>query len=111
MGVFPTCEVAVELPRERHRGDSWGEPRREPETRKVAGVLPQPGGTDDLEASRPEGTRVAMTFHWPKSDHASLKGCFVLYGGSRYRVVGDPQPYAFSPLSFDRAVEAELVDG
>ena len=33
----------------------------------VANVLPQPGATSDLEASRPNGVTVSMTFHFPKT--------------------------------------------
>lgn len=111
MQMFPTFEVRVIAPPPRERGPAWDSPRAERESRAVSGVLPQPGGSSDLEAARPDGVRVAMTFHWPKADRASLKGCRIEYGGREYRVIGDPQPYAFAPGPFDRAVETEAVDG
>lgn len=80
---------------------------------EVAGVLPQPAGPADLSADRPEGARVAMTFHWPKADRRSLRRCLVRYGGRIYRVIGDPLPFAAGncPGQFDRAVACEAVDG
>lgn len=79
----------------------------------VQNVLAQPGATSDLDSSRPEGARIAMTFHFPKAYTASLKGCKVSYGGREYAVVGDPQPYtgANTPGPWDRAAECEACDG
>ena len=70
----------------------------------VAGVLPQPGGSADISASRPDGAVVSMR---------SLRRCLIRYGGRAYRVIGDPQPYLAGncPGQFDRAVECEAVDG
>lgn len=93
--------------------DRYGATVYEEFTETVADVLPQPGATSDLDASRPEGARIAMTFHWPKGYGKPLKGCRVSYGGREYRVVGDPQPYldANTPGEWDMAVECEAVDG
>ena len=92
-----------------HGNASPGEWTRE----RVADVLPQPGGSSDLEASRPEGARVAMTFHFPKGYGKPLKGCMVSYGGRAYRVIGDPQPYLAenTPGPWGMPVETEAVDG
>lgn len=86
---------------------------REPTVETVEDVLPQPGATEDLEASRPDGVTVAMTFHFPKAYTRSLKGCSVRYGGRTYAVVGDPQPYldANCPGEWNRAVGCEACDG
>lgn len=83
------------------------------EASEVGDVLPQPGAATDLDASRPEGVRVAMTFHWPRTDHRSLRGATVTHAGRAYRVIGDPQPYLGEnvPGPWDRAVECEAVDG
>lgn len=93
--------------------DRYGATVYEDVAETVAGVLPQPGATSDLDATRPEGARIAMTFHWPKGYGKPLKGCRVAYGGREYRVVGDPQPYldANTPGEWDMAVECEAVDG
>lgn len=107
--------VAVEVLRpgaatvDAHGNEVAGEPTAE----TVGGVLPQPGTTEDLEASRPEGVVIAMTFHFPKSYAASLKGCSVRYAGRAWRVVGDPQPYlgANCPGEWNRAVGCEACDG
>lgn len=79
----------------------------------VANVLPQPGGTADLEASRQNGVTVSMTFHFPKTYTASLRDCLIRYGGRDYPVIGDPQPYldANCPGEWNRAVECEASDG
>lgn len=79
----------------------------------VANVLPQPGATTDLEASRPNGVTVSMTFHFPKTYAASLRGCLIRYGGRDYPVIGDPQPYldANCPGDWNRAVECGVCDG
>lgn len=99
--------------RERTGTDRYNSPVYETVEERVDGVLPQPGGSSDLDASRPEGVRVAMTFHFPKSYAKSLKGCAVAYAGREYRVIGDPQPFlgADTPGEWDRAVECEAVDG
>lgn len=93
--------------------DRLGSPVTEPEAEEVGGVLPQPGSTSDLDASRPEGARANMTFHFPKGYGHPLKGCSVSYGGREYRVIGDPQPYnePDTPGPFSLTVETERVDG
>ena len=62
----------------------------------VNNVLVAPGATQDLDAARPEGVKVAYTLHFPKSFTGSLEGCIVTlpapWAGD-YRVVGDPHPY------------------
>lgn len=79
----------------------------------VVNVLPQPGGTADLEASRPDGVTVSMTFHFPKTYTASLRDCLIRYGGRQFSVIGDPQPYveANCPGEWNRAVECGACDG
>ena len=79
----------------------------------VANVIPQPGATSDLEASRPNGVTVSMTFHFPKTYSASLRGCLVRYGGREYQVIGDPQQYldANCPGEWNRPVECGVCDG
>lgn len=79
----------------------------------VANVIPQHGATSDLDASRPNGVTVSMTFHFPKTYSASLRGCMVRYGGREYPVIGDPQPYldANCPGEWNRPVECGVCDG
>lgn len=92
-----------------HGNDVPGEWVSEP----VANVIPQPGATSDLEASRPNGVTVSMTFHFPKTYSASLRGCLIRYGGREYSVIGDPQQYldANCPGEWNRAVECGVCDG
>lgn len=92
-----------------HGNDVPGEWVSEP----VANVIPQPGATSDLDASRPNGVTVSMTFHFPKTYSASLRGCLVRYGGREYPVIGDPQPYldANCPGEWNRPVECGVCDG
>lgn len=106
--------VDVEVSRHVRTGtDRYGAPVYSTSTETVAGVLPQPGACADLDASRPEGARVDMTFHFPKGRAGGLKGATVSYGGRSYRVVGDPRPYAAPnvPGPWDTPVECEAVDG
>lgn len=79
----------------------------------VDNVLPAPAATSDLSATRPNGDRIDMVFHFPKTYKQSLRGTFIEYGGLRFAVVGDPQPYLdnLTPLDWDREVEAVVVDG
>ncbi len=76
-------------------------------------VIAAPGSSAELDASRPEGVRVAWTLHFPKSYTGSLLGCKVRFAQNEYRVIGDPQPYMpeNTPGMFNRPVEVEAVDG
>lgn len=93
--------------------DRYGAPVQGVETEAVSGVLFCPGGTADLEATRPLGARVDATIHFPKGYGRSLKGCTVKCAGRSWRVVGDPCAYmdANTPGAFSMAVEVEAVDG
>lgn len=105
-------QVVVIRPIETGR-DSMGEPLREwVEEAPVAAVV-APGATADLDATRPQGVRVAFTLHFPKSYEGSLRGCKVRVRGDEYRVIGDPQPYApqNTPGRYNRPVEVEAVAG
>ena len=84
-------------------------------------VLVAPGGTNDLSETRPEGVRVDLTLHFPKSwtDAPSLRGAKVElpwpYEGT-YKVVGVPEPYMpdmvpFTFGDFWLPVEVERYDG
>lgn len=113
VGVLATETVTVITPGARstdpHGNPVAGEPTRE----EVAGVLPQPTSTADVGEERPDGVTVAVTFHWPRTDHRSLRGRTVEWEGRAYRVIGDPVPYvaANCPGAFDRSVQCEACDG
>lgn len=112
LGLLASTSVTV-IRQIENGTDPFGAPVTETEQEAVAGVLPQPGSTSDLDASRPEGKRVDMTFHFPRGYGKPLKGCSIQYGGETYRVVGDPQPCMseITPGPFGLAVETERVDG
>ena len=82
----------------------------------VGNVLIAPGSTELLDASRPEGAKVAYSLHFPKGYTGSLDGCTVTlpspWSGT-YKVIGDPRPYmdANTPTSWDRPVEVEAAHG
>lgn len=112
MQLLATEEVTVMRPVEDGR-DPLGAPVAAWSRERVAGVLPQPGGTSDLGEDRPQGASSAVTFHWPRGYGRPLKGCRVAWRGALWRVVGDPAPYlgANVPGPFDMEVEAVRVDG
>lgn len=98
--------------------DAMGEPVITWESSEVENVLFQPGGgnattTSDLDVERPNGVRINVTFHFPKSFEGSLRGCKVKRGEYVYRVIGDPQPYMVdnTPGEWNRSVACEVVNG
>lgn len=111
--LFATVAVTVLRPTASGTGPLNSPVPGEPERETVDGVLPQPGATSDLDASRPEGTSTTVTFHWPRGYGRSLRGCTILWGGRSWDVVGDPVPYvgANCPGPFDMSVEAVEADG
>lgn len=113
MNLFKTVTVAVLRPGE-SSVDAHGNVVRTSDLREqVGGVLARPGGTSSLEASRPEGAKVDMTFDFPKGYALPVKGCRIEHAGRTYRVVGNPQPHAAAncPGPFGLTVECEAVDG
>lgn len=89
-----------------------------PET--VHDVLVEPGATESLEASRPDGAKVAYTLHFPKTYSGNLEGCYVELPepweapmGRMYRVVGRPGQYmdANTPTRWHMPVEVEVAHG
>jgi len=98
--------------------DRFGNPITSTVPETVANVLVSPAATSDMEASRPEGVKVAYTLHFPKAYTAGLEGCTVELpapwaneGG--YKVIGDPRPYmdANTPTPWNRQVEVEAAHG
>ena len=109
-------EAIVSL-RDRNARDSFGndvEAYAKPVT--VGNVIVQRGACAELDSTRPEGVRVALTLHFPKTWTGMLRGAKVElsgdYAGS-YRVVGDPMPYqdGLCPTDWNMPVEVEAVDG
>lgn len=88
---------------------SYGEPERT----DVEGVVVAPGPTADLDATRPEGVKVAYTLCFPKGYREPLRGCWVEVRGERCRVVGDPRPYTAEnvPGPWNYTAEAARADG
>ena len=112
--LLPKTSVTVLRPNPTGATDPFGAPAEgDPIRETVEGVLVTPGATSDLDATRPAGTVVAMTFHFPRGYGKPLKGCSVEYAGEAYRVIGDPQPYMEDgvPGPWTMPVEVERVDG
>lgn len=103
--------VMVTLPNVAY--DDLGEPVEDSREVLVAACLVAPGSCADLDAGRPNGARVAMTLHFPKTWERPLKGATVELRGRKYRVIGDPQPYTAAnvPGPYNMPVEVEAVDG
>ena len=93
--------------------DRYGAPIYEDSTETVDNVVVHPGGTEDLAETRPEGIRIDMTFHFPKTYTESLRGARIRYQDREYRVIGDPQSYMEdnTPGEWNRTVETEVCDG
>lgn len=112
MGLISTESVTVATPVVEF--DSFGEPIECGSVDvTIDGVVVCPGGTSELDASRPNGVEVAYTLCFPKSFTASLKGCRVNVRGTEYRVIGDPQRYdpANTPGDWNLTVEVGRTDG
>lgn len=85
-----------------------------PET--VDDVLVSPGPTSNLDATRPQGAKVAYTLHFPKPYAEDLRGCHVELPqpwGGRYRIVGQPVPYMEqnTPTRWWMPAEVEVAHG
>lgn len=79
----------------------------------VENALVAPGGTDDLGAARPQGDRIDLTIHMPRTHTAALRGKRVRVRGAMYEVRGDPVAYTpeNTPGPWDRPVPVVRVDG
>lgn len=111
MGLFDTETAAFLLASEEL--DDLGEPVSASAERVECAVVVAPGSTSELDASRPNGVRVSLTLHLPKTWERPLKGATVELRGRTYRVIGDPQPYTAAnvPGPYNMPVEVEAVDG
>jgi hypothetical protein len=112
--ISPTPEPVKVLRRPQTGTDAYGAPTYgDVETEEVSGVVVTPGATSDLDATRPEGVRVALTVHMPRGYRGALKGAQIEVHGRVYSVVGDPQPYEAgnTPGPWYLPVECEAVDG
>lgn len=94
--------------------DELGEPMYEDITTEVVdNVIVQPGSTNDLDSTRPNGVEVHYTLHFPKTYTDSLKGCSVEVQGTTYDVIGDPKPWMDdnTPGDYNRTVEVGVANG
>lgn len=94
--------------------DELGEPTDPTVEREtVENVVVYPGPTSDLDASRPDGVKVAFTLCFPKTFTGDLKGCSVEVRGTVYAVVGDPQRYTAenTPGDWNLTAEVTRTDG
>lgn len=112
-GMIPGATVTV-LRRTQTGTDALGMPTWEdapPE--QVENVLFQPSTTADLGAERPEGDRIDVIFHFPKTYTKSLEGCRIEYGDQTFSAVGRPQAYMAdaTPGAWNRSVGAVSVNG
>lgn len=112
LGLLDTVTVTVERPVP-GESDPFGDPTVTWEEESVAGVLATPGTTSDLAADSPDGTRVDMTFHFPRGYGKSLARCRITYGGHTYSVIGVPQASmeTLTPGAWNLTVETEAVNG
>lgn len=93
--------------------DDLGEPvPGESERTEVPGCIVQPGATSDLDATRPNGVRVAFTVYM-RAPGFSLRGCSIKVRGKPFRVIGDPRSWTAANVPGGRnlTVEVEATDG
>jgi len=116
MGRIKGDTVSVSLLKRGER-DSFGNATKGWEkAQDVSNVLIVPGKCEELDATRPEGVRVALTLHFPKTWTSDLRGAKVTLTGrwaGTYNVIGEPEPYmdGNTPNDWDMPVEVEAVDG
>ena len=97
--------------------DPFGNPIHEWESELVDNILADPyvnlAKAKEFDADRPEGSRISVRFHFPKTYIDSLKGCFICWRGREYRVLGDPVglPEYLTPGDWNRPVDTEACDG
>lgn len=99
--IIETAEVTVLTPTDTGKIDDMGEPvAGVPAEAKVDGVLFDPTAVSELTDSlRLGGERVDVTFYFPASFGASLRGCSIVHRGRTYAVVGDIRRYPDSPAT------------
>ena len=116
MGRIKGETISVALRKSASR-DSFGNELKDwDKAQDVSNVLIVPGKCEQLDATRPEGVKVALTLHFPKSWTSDLRGAKVTLTGryaGTYMVIGEPMPYmdANTPNDWDMPVEVEAVDG
>lgn len=95
--------------------DELGAPVRSWEVEAVVDdVLIAPATTSDLTgAIRPDGARIDLTAHMPRTYRGDLRGRRLQVRGLLYEVEGHPQSYipANTPTRWDRPVNLTLVEG
>nr|WP_314638665.1 hypothetical protein [uncultured Olsenella sp.] len=103
----------VTVTRRRQAVDDLGEVVSESLEEERVTCVVTPGPTSDLDASRPEGAKVAFSLGFPRGYGKSLRGCLVDVRGERYEVVGDPRPYDERnvPGPWTMTVEVAAVEG
>ena len=80
----------------------------------VRNVLVAPADTSDVVSSvQPDGTKVVLQLHFPKSFIGSLRNKRVRVRGEEFSVVGDPKPYtlANTPGMWSMPVRVQTVEG
>lgn len=83
---------------------------------EVDNVVIQRGDSQGLTATRPDGSKVDFTLHFPKTFEGDLRGAeIILYGefAGRYKVVGEPYPYQIenTPTPWRMPVEVVAIHG
>jgi hypothetical protein len=75
-------------------------------------IDPMTGG-DIVDSNRPDGKRIDLTLHFPKTFTESLECAEVEVRGARYRVIGAPEPYAAAntPTRWNYPVRVVRSDG
>lgn len=108
MNLLPTESVTVLTLVE--AVDSFGETQKSWEPAATLACIVGPASTEDLGTDFDLFDEVHMTVHIPSTFTASVANARFEFRGLQWNVLGDPQAYTSSPLSFDRhAIVSKVV--
>ena len=112
--IGETVKVEYLAEKDPPQHDPFGAPILKAEEVEVANVLVQPGSLrDDVSSTRPDGTEVKYTLHFPKTFTDDLEGLRVYVRGGWYHVIGHPDHYTpeNTPTEWYMPVEVGVLHG
>lgn len=91
--------------------DAFGSPIYEDSIINVPNVVISPVSTDDvIETLNMTGKKAVYQLCIPKNDTNEWKDTEVIFWGERYRTIGIPKQYMFTPLEWNKQVQVERIE-